>query len=99
MNYAVIRVNKNQYKVREGEEILVDKIKENKLTPEVLFAHIDDKIFVGKPIVGEVKVLLKKLEDIKGKKVEIQIYKAKSRYRRRMGFRPSLSKLLVEKIK
>lgn len=97
-NYAVIRIRGNQYKVTEGEQILVDKLRE-KLEPEVLLLVKDGKVSVGKPKVRGAKIKLKVIEEkVKGKKLYIRKYKAKSRYRRKMGFRPTYTKLLVEKI-
>jgi large subunit ribosomal protein L21 len=97
--YAVVSINGNQYKVSEGEEILVDKLASDKFTPDVLLLVDDDKVKVGKPKVRGANVKFKVLNDSeKGKKVRILKYKAKSRYRRKMGFRPQYTRLLVEKI-
>lgn len=104
--YAVIRIKGNQHKVSEGEEILVDRLKEEKLESEVLLLVQDlpagkagGKVSVGKPTVKGAKVKLKVVNaEEKGKKLYVIKYKAKSRYRRKMGFRPVYTRLLVEKI-
>ncbi len=97
--YAVIRIKGNQYQVTEGEEILVDKLADKKIEAEVLLLVDKKKIKIGKPIVKGVKVKLKVLkEEEKGKKLYVQKFKAKSRYRRKYGFRPVYTRLLVEKI-
>lgn len=98
MKYAVVRIKGHQYKVREGEELLVDKIEEKKAEPEVLLVVDEDKVLVGKPVVKEAKVDLKVLGDEKGEKIVIRKFKAKSRYRRKTGFRASLTRLQVSKI-
>lgn len=98
MNYAVIRINGKQYKVSQGEEILVNRITEDKLTSEVLLCVDEDKVSVVAPLLKNVKVTTKILGEEKGEKVKTLKYKAKSRYRRRMGFRPQYSRLLIEKI-
>ena len=97
--YAIILINGNQHKVAEGEEILVDKLKDTKVTPEVLLFVNGGKVSIGKPYVKNVKVKLKvlKLEE-KGKKLYISKFRAKSRYRRKYGFRHHYSRLLIEKI-
>jgi len=78
---------------------LVDKISENELKPEVLLLVEGDKVFVGKPQVEKVKIGLKIVSpEEKGKKIQVLTYKAKSRYRKRHGFRPKYTRLLVEKI-
>lgn len=96
--YAVLRIKGHQYKVSEGEEILVDKL-EGKPEAEVLLFVDESKVKVGKPVVKDVKVTLKVLKEMeKGEKIEVVKYKSKSRYRRHTGFRPQYTRLLVQKI-
>jgi large subunit ribosomal protein L21 len=97
--YAVIRLQGRQYKVSEGQEVLVDKMNDLKLVPEVLLTSDGDKVEVGKPVLKGVKVTLKVLKEIeKGEKIEVYHFKAKSRYRKHTGFRPQYTRVLVEKI-
>jgi len=97
--YAVIRIKGNQLKVEEGDEILVDKLVSDKPKAEVLLLVDDQKVSIGKPTVKGVKVNLKVVDrQMKGKKIKVLKYRAKSRYRRRYGFRPVYTRLLVEKI-
>lgn len=100
MKYAVIRLQGHQYKVAEGEEILVDKLVDpKKIEVEVLLVSNDGKVSVGKPVVKDAKVTLKVVkEEEKGEKIHVRKYKAKSRYRKHVGFRASLTRLLVQKI-
>ena len=99
MKYAVVKIKGQQYKVSEGDEILVDKLGTDK--PDVkVFLIVDGKgVKIGKPEVEGAKVKMKILEaEEKGRKLYVQTFKAKSRYRRKIGFRPIYSRLLVEKI-
>ena len=98
MKYAVLKIQGHQYKVSEGQEILVDKILEEKPELDVLLFVNGEKVKVGKPTLKEVKVILKVLGEEKGEKLYIRKYKAKSRYRKKIGFRPKYTKLLVQKI-
>lgn len=99
MKYAVIRLQGKQYKVSEGEEILVDRLGSKKPEADVLLVVDDGKVKVGKPKVIGSKVNLKVVDqEEKGEKIRVFKYKAKSRYRRKMGFRPVYTRLLVEKI-
>lgn len=99
MKYLVIRVNGKQYKVKEGEEFLVDKILSEKPEAEVLLSVDGEKVEVGTPTLGDSKLKIKVLEkEVKGEKIHVLKYKAKSRYRKRTGFRPVYTKLLIEKI-
>ena len=99
MKYAVIRIKGQQYKVSEGDEILVGKLVDKKPKVEVLLLADNGKVKVGKPTVKGAKVKIKVLkEEEKGEKLYVQKFKAKSRYRRKMGFRPLYTRLLIEKI-
>ena len=57
------------------------------------------KIKMGKAKVTDAKITLKKLKDVeKGEKLHVRKYKAKSRYRKKIGFRALYTRLKVEKI-
>jgi len=97
--YAVIRLNSRQYKVSEKEEILVGLTSDEKPEAETLLLVDEDKVSVGKPTLKDAKIKFKVVSAMeKGEKVNIVKFKAKSRYRRKMGFRPQETRLLVEKI-
>ncbi len=97
--YAVIRVGGKQYKVTSGSEILVDKLEKEKLEFDILLTVKDGKISLGKPTLKKSDVKLKILEEVvKGDKLVVAKYRAKSRYRKKQGFRAKYTKLLVEKI-
>src|SRR3989344_5077527 len=96
--FAVIRIAGKQYRVSEGEEILVDKLVDLKIQPEVLLIADDDEVEVGTPVLKKAKVTFKVIaEEEKGEKIDIFKYKAKSRERRHVGFRPKYTRLLIEK--
>ena len=98
--FAVIRIGGKQYRVTEGQEILVDKLADTKkVTPEVLLFVEGETVEVGTPVLEKAKVTVKVLAELeKGEKVDIFKYKAKSRERRHVGFRAQYTRLLVEKI-
>lgn len=98
MKYAVIRIQGQQFRVTEGEEILVGKLGEKEAEAEVLLLVDDDQVMVGQPVVDKARVKVKVLGEEKGGKIYVQKYKAKSRYRRKLGFRPQYSRVLIEKI-
>lgn len=95
--YCVIHIAGSQYIIKEKDEILVNKLSVEPEARVLLFAD-GDTVTVGTPIVDKVKVSLKVLGEEKGEKLYVQKYKAKSRYRRKIGFRPQYTRLLVEKI-
>lgn len=99
MKYAIVKIKGQQYKVSEGDEILVDKLGTDKPDVKVLLVVNEKSVKIGKPEVKDAKIKIKILEaEEKGKKLYVQTFKAKSRYRRKIGFRPIYSRLLIEKI-
>ena len=96
--YAIVRIKGHQYRVSEGDEILVDKAEEKEVKAEVLLSVNDDKVLIGKPILKDVVVKTKILGEEKGDKIRIFTYKSKSRYRKTRGFRAQYTKLLIQKI-
>lgn len=99
---AVIELSGTQYLVEVG-----DVLKVNNLNLEVgkkldldkaLLTVSGEEVKVGQPYVSGAKVELEVLENLKGPKLEIYKYKAKSRYRRHTGYRSQLTKVRVVKI-
>lgn len=97
-NFAVIKVKGSQYLVYENQEILVSHLTDKNIDPEVLLTFIGDKLKIGKPTLKNAEIKLDILGEEKGKKIDILKYKAKSRYRRRIGFRPKYTKIRIGKI-
>ncbi|HUV71907.1 MAG TPA: 50S ribosomal protein L21 [Clostridia bacterium] len=102
MKYAVIKIGAHQYKVAEGEEIEVNKLPQKegeKLDfEEVLLAKENSQLKIGKPKVRGAKVSAKILSQFLGKKLHVFKFKAKTGYRRKLGFRPQKTRLKIEKI-
>ncbi len=97
--YAVVKIKGKQYKVAEGQEVLVDKIGEDKVVADILLYKNGSDIKIGKPLVEDVKISFKILADEeKGEKIHVFKYKSKSRFRKHTGFRPKYSRILVEKL-
>jgi large subunit ribosomal protein L21 len=96
--YAIISLGGKQYRVREGERLLVDRIatEEGKtFHPEVLLLGGDGKFELapkGTPVTA--KVVGSQL----GEKIRIGKYKPKTGYRRHTGFRAKLSQIEIQTI-
>jgi large subunit ribosomal protein L21 len=101
MKYAVIRLAGHQYKVEEGQEMVVDKLEFEKdkefEVPEVLLVVDEGKVEIGQPLVKKTKIKAKVLEHLKGDKIRVARFRAKSRYRKVKGFRPLLTKIKIGK--
>ena len=100
--FAVIAISGVQLKVFEGVEYEVNKLegkKGDKLEiKEVLLISDGKDTKVGTPYIDGATVKLEITSQKKGKKIEGFTYKAKSRQRRRYGYRPSITRVLVKSI-
>jgi len=96
--YAVLRISGKQYRVSEGDEILIEGYKSGEIKIETLLISYGEKIEIGKPILEKVKIGYKIIGEEKGEKIEVIKYKSKSRFRRHTGFRPQYTRVLVNKI-
>jgi large subunit ribosomal protein L21 len=98
MTYAIIKVAGKQYRVREGERLLVDRLKQDEgstFAPTVLLVGGDEGAQL-EPAGGTVTA--KVLGDTKGPKIRIGKYKKRTGYRRHTGFRASLTQIEIESI-
>lgn len=102
MRYAVIKTGGKQYKVSEGEALLIEKIdgKEGEAVvfDEVLLLADEKKVKIGQPLVKGAKVKGTILSQVKGEKIRVAKFKSKSRYRRVKGHRQQLTKVQITKI-
>jgi large subunit ribosomal protein L21 len=97
MSYAIISLGGKQYRVREGERLLVDRVptEEGKtFHPEVLMVGGDGNVDLAPKIQVTAKVVGSQL----GEKIRIGKYKPKTGYRRRTGFRAKLSQIEIQSI-
>jgi large subunit ribosomal protein L21 len=98
MTYAIVKLGGKQYRVQEGERLLVDRlaVDENKtFHPEVLFVGGDGQAELAPK---GVQVTAKVLGHERGEKIRIGKYKKRTGYRRHNGFRASLSRVEIESI-
>jgi len=101
--FAVIKISGTQLKVYEGKEYEVNKLEGNKNDTleiaEVLLVANGDDVKIGDPYVKDSKVELVITSQKKDQKVDVLKYKAKSRYRKNLGHRALISRVLVKEIK
>lgn len=100
--FAVIKISGTQLKVYEGKEYEVNKIDGNKgdkiEVTDVLLISDGAETKIGNPVVEGAKVTLEITSQKKDKKIDVYKYKAKSRYRKSIGHRALISRVLVKKI-
>jgi large subunit ribosomal protein L21 len=101
MAYAIIDIGGKQYRVEEGDSVLVDRIGEDegaKVTPRaVLYTDGKTAVMDGADL-GKVKIDAVVAEHVKGPKLRVNTYRPKKRFKRRMGHRSALSRLEIRKI-
>lgn len=100
MPYAIISLGGKQYRVREGERLLVDRlaVEEGKtFHPDVLFVGGDGDARLGAELKGE-QVTAKVAAHVLGEKVIVGKHRRRTGYRRRNGHRSRLSQIEIQSI-
>jgi large subunit ribosomal protein L21 len=97
-DYAIISLGGKQYRVQEGDRLLVDRLKTGEgktFHPDVLFTGGGS----GKPNLSpSIQVTAKVVGSALGQKIRIGKYKAKKGYRRHTGFRAKLTEIEIQSI-
>jgi large subunit ribosomal protein L21 len=97
MSYAIIHVGGKQYRVREGERLLVDRLKTDEGTtfnPRVLLVGGNGKT----DLAPSTTVTARVVGHVLGEKIRIGKYKKRTGYRKHTGFRSSLTQIEIESI-
>jgi large subunit ribosomal protein L21 len=100
--YAVIEMGGKQYRVEPEQILYVEKTgheKGNEIDiKQVLLLENDNKVSIGKPVLTNVKIKAKILDDIRAPKIDGFKYKSKKNYRRSWGHRQNLQKIQITSI-
>jgi large subunit ribosomal protein L21 len=97
MSYAIITVGGKQYRVQEGERLLVDRLKTDEgktFNPKVLLTGGNGKTEISPSTTVTARVVSHELGD----KIRIGKYRRRTGYRRHTGFRASLTQIEIESI-
>jgi large subunit ribosomal protein L21 len=98
--YAIIAVGGKQYRVREGEYLLVDRVAVDEgktFHPDLLLLGGDGEPKMGDKLKGQ-QVTAKVAEHVLGEKVIVGKHKRRTGYRRRNGHRSRLSRIEIQTI-
>jgi len=98
MSYAIISLGGKQYRVSEGQRLLVDKLatEDGKtFTPDVLLVGGDGAASLSPK---DVTVTVKVVGQQRGPKIRIGKYKKRTGYKRHTGFRAALTQIEIESI-
>lgn len=97
MSYAIITVGGKQYRVQEGERLLVDRVKTDAgktFNPRVLLIGGDGNT----DFAPSTTVTARVVDHVLGEKVRIGKYRQRTGYKRHTGFRSSLTQIEIESI-
>ena len=101
MTYAIIKVGSRQYRVREGEWLLVDRVPYEEgatFTPDVLALLGDGDPRIGAGDVAGGEVTARVAAHVLGEKIVVGKHRRRTGYRRRNGHRSRLSRIEIESI-
>ena len=84
MDYAIIRLGGKQYRVREGETLVVDRVRTD-----------EGKTFTPDVLLGDGTVTAKVIAHERGPKIVIGKYKRRTGYKRHTGFRAATSRIEI----
>ena len=101
MTYAIITVGGKQYRVSEGQRLLVDRLPLDEgatFNPDVLLVGGDGDPKIGADEVKGQQVTALVSEHLLGKKVIVGKHRQRTGYRRRNGHRSRLSRIEIQSI-
>src|SRR5918992_6279575 len=101
MTYAVISIGGKQYRVREGERLLVDRLPYDEgksFHPDLLLVGGDGEARFDAKELKDQQVTARVAAHVLGEKILVVKHRQRTRYRRRNGHRSRLSQIEIESI-
>jgi large subunit ribosomal protein L21 len=101
VTYAIISVGGKQYRVREGERLLVDRLPLDEgatFSPDVLLVGGEGGTRIGARETNGQRVTARVAGHVLGDKVIVGKHRRRTRYRRRKGHRSRLSQIEIQSI-
>jgi large subunit ribosomal protein L21 len=89
--YAIFEDGSHQFRVREGDRVIVDR-RDGELGTEIVFSKVllvagSDGATIGTPVVAGAEVGAKIIQQFRDKKIIIQKFRRRKNVRRRNGHR------------
>lgn len=101
--YAVVRTGSKQYRVKESDEIEVERINSEPGTEvtleEVLLVVNGEKLQVGRPYVDNARIVAEVLGHPRGRKLIAFKYRRRKSSKTKIGHRQELTRLRIKAIK
>jgi len=103
LTHAIIETGGKQYRVKEGDELFIEKLDveaQDKVTFDKVLAILDtdDAARIGAPYLKGAKVTANVVKNGKAKKIIVFKMRPKKGYRRKQGHRQPYTKVMIEKI-
>jgi large subunit ribosomal protein L21 len=101
MAYAIVKTGGKQYRVEEGQTLLVERLREDAgatVALEPVLFRSTDTVFDADGL-GKVKVSAEVLGHERGKKIRVFKFKPKRGYKRTTGHRQELTRIRITEIK
>ncbi len=98
--YAIVKTGGKQYRVQEGQHLLVERLKAEdgesvSLTP---LLYVNGETVVDGESIDKVSVAAKVVGHERGPKLRVVKFKPKRGYKRRNGHRQNLTRIQIESI-
>ena len=101
--YAVVVSGGKQYKVEEGNTIMVEKLTapagETVVLDKVLMVADGEKVTVGRPVIEGAKVIGEVVCQTRGPKIIVFKKRTKKGYKKTQGHRQYITELKIKEIK
>ena len=100
--YAIVKAGGKQYRVEEGQTLLVDRMREDegaKVNLQALLLADGNNTVIDPAEAEKIKVEAVVVGHERGKKIHVLKFKPKRGYRRRSGARADLTRLEIREIK
>ncbi|HEY3765481.1 MAG TPA: 50S ribosomal protein L21 [Gaiellales bacterium] len=97
--YAVIKIGGKQYRVEQGQKLLVDRQPHaagDAFSPDVLMTGGDEVVTDRDKLQGAVSVQV--VEHLRGEKIKVFTFKPKRGFKKTRGHRSELTRISVESI-
>lgn len=100
--YAVLEAGGKQYRVKQGDELNVERLKSDPGATHtfnrILFVSDEGKVTVGAPTIAKATVMVDVVKHLRGPKITTFKMKRRKGYHKTIGHRQELTRVRVSKI-
>ncbi len=100
--YAVIKTGGKQYRVSEGDTLVIEKVTGNAgdsvIFEEVLMVSREEEVKIGTPLLKDVKVVGEIIAQAKAPKITIFKMKRRKGFHKKTGHRQPVTRMKIKEI-